>query len=252
MSEFLSEILAFPTVIFSGLLGLCLLYWLTVILGALDLDLFDSLMGLDGAEGALESLEALDAVDAVDAVDAASAADVASAGDAADAADAASGGFLDALGISGVPILISFSFLALFGWMISYLGMQLVDDPAWVLGGTLTAGLVLVSSAGLGTLATILTVRPMRRFFTTPDARTHSSLVGSVCTITTSSVDAEFGQGEIDDSAAGLLVQVRCAEDNEMKRGDKALIFDYDPRKQAFKVVPLEDSLAGEARLGQR
>ncbi|HSR52097.1 MAG TPA: hypothetical protein VLV83_14795 [Acidobacteriota bacterium] len=246
MTEFLSEILAFPTVLFTVLLGLCLLYWLTVILGALDLDLFDSLLGLEGAEGALESLEALDAVDAVEAVDAVDAAG------GADAADAASGGFLDSLGIGGVPVLISLTFLSLFGWMVSYLGMRLVDDPAWVLGGAVTAGLVLLVSLGLGMLGAVVAVRPMRRFFNTPDARTHSSLVGSICTIATSSVDAEFGQAEIDDSGAGLLVQVRCGAGNQLKRGDKALIFDYDPKKQAFRVEPLEDNTLADLSLGQR
>lgn len=240
MSEFLSEILAFPTVLFSVLLGLCLLYWLTVILGALDLDLFDSLLGLDGAEGALESLEALEAVDAVEAAG------------GADAAEAASGGFLDALGIGGVPVLISLTFMALFGWTVSYLGMRLLDDPAWVLGGAVTGGLVLLVSFGLGLLGAVVAVRPMRRFFTTPDARTHSSLVGSVCTITTRSVDAGFGQAEIDDRGAGLLVQVRCGGENQLKRGDKALIFDYDSKKQAFKVEPLEDNTLADLGIGQR
>lgn len=53
MAEVLTVILSFPTVLFTGLLGLTLFYWVFVIFGAVDLDFLDG--GADGAlEGALE------------------------------------------------------------------------------------------------------------------------------------------------------------------------------------------------------
>ncbi|MCB9797715.1 MAG: glycine zipper family protein [Alphaproteobacteria bacterium] len=68
MTEVLAVILSFPTVLFTGMLGLTLLYWVFVIFGAVDLDFLDG--GADGAiEGALEGGAdgALDgAFDAVD------------------------------------------------------------------------------------------------------------------------------------------------------------------------------------------
>ena len=41
MKEFLNIILSFPTVGFTIFLGFVVVYWLFVLLGALDLDLFD-------------------------------------------------------------------------------------------------------------------------------------------------------------------------------------------------------------------
>ena len=47
MAEFLTASFAFPTSIFTTLLGLVVLYWLTVILGFIDVESADSLAGLD-------------------------------------------------------------------------------------------------------------------------------------------------------------------------------------------------------------
>ena len=48
MLEFLQAMLGFPTVVFTMLLGVVAVYWLFVIVGALDLHV------LDGAHGATE------------------------------------------------------------------------------------------------------------------------------------------------------------------------------------------------------
>ena len=48
MGEFLTEILAYPTVIWTVLLSVCLFYWITVILGGLGVDFID--LDLDADE----------------------------------------------------------------------------------------------------------------------------------------------------------------------------------------------------------
>ncbi|HSF15399.1 MAG TPA: DNA repair ATPase [Vicinamibacteria bacterium] len=50
MLAFLTTVLSFPTVVFTVLLGLTLLYWLVVIAGAVDLDFLDGVVGLDDAQ----------------------------------------------------------------------------------------------------------------------------------------------------------------------------------------------------------
>ena len=53
MNEFLQEIIAFPTGVYTGLLGLVLFYWLFVIFGALDIDIIGGGGDVDGlVEGA--------------------------------------------------------------------------------------------------------------------------------------------------------------------------------------------------------
>ena len=61
--SFLAIAMAFPTVIYSLLLGLALVYWIFVIVGALDIDMFDfgsaadgALEGVDGHPGGLDNI----------------------------------------------------------------------------------------------------------------------------------------------------------------------------------------------------
>ena len=41
MTELLAALVAFPTIIFTGMLGLSMFYWLLVIVGAIELEMID-------------------------------------------------------------------------------------------------------------------------------------------------------------------------------------------------------------------
>ena len=94
MTEFIAAILAYPTVVFTAMVSLATTYWLFVVVGALDTDAVDGLLGLDGIDSAVDgAVAALDGA-ADGAVDAA----VDGAVDAAvdGAVDAAVDGAVDA------------------------------------------------------------------------------------------------------------------------------------------------------------
>lgn len=235
MQDFLSSILAFPTVGFTGLLGLVLLYWLTVLLGFLDLDFLDLDLdadpggSLDGAaEGALEG------------------AGEGGVGDADAEAPGGLAGLIHALGLAGVPLTVSGSLVTLVSWVASYLAMEglaaLVPGLASSLPVQLGVGLVALAA---GVFVASRTVRPLRPLFATQQAVRRSQFVGQLCTVTTLRVTEDFGQAEIEDGGAGQLAQVRCREANELTRGAKALIFDYDPDDEVYHVVPADRALAG-------
>lgn len=200
MNELLSAILTFPTVLFTILLGVVVLYWAFVLLGTLDVDL------LDGGDAE---------------------ADV-------DGEPNGVAGVLQALGLSGVPLTLSLSLLILASWVLCILAMELIGGGPARWPGAL---------AGIGALVlavplTALAVRPLRRFFVTHSAVGNRSLVGKICTITTLRVDERYGQAEVEDGGAGLLVQVRATGANGLKRGDRALLFDY--KDEVFLVAPLD------------
>ena len=269
MAEFLDLILSFPTVIFTALLGLAVPYWLLVILGALDLEVVDSLLGVHGADGIDGALHggmdgAVDgAVHGVadaalhGAADAAlhGAADAAlhGAADAAvhgaaesigDAADAAHGGIIATLLPGrGVPITIALSAVTLLSWMLSYTGMyfgrRLITGQT---GESVLAVAVLIGAVVTSLVVSGFALRPLSRAFQTPQAARHASFVGKVCTLTTGRVDATFGQAEIDDGGTGFLAQVRCPRANSLKRGDQAIVYQYDAEHGVFQVAPLDRS----------
>lgn len=211
MSELLSAMLAFPTVIFTVLLGVVVTYWIFVILGALDIDMLEFDVDTD-----------------VDAD-----VDVDGDGDY----DSGLAGVWNALGLGGVPVTLSLSLLVLAAWVFCLLTLELLGSGTarWFAG---TAALLCL---GVAVPVTALLVRPLRRFFVTHPALDHKSLVGRICTIATLRVDERYGQAEIEDGGAGLLIQVRSTAPHELRRGDRALIFDY--KGEVFHVAPLGAAL---------
>ena len=206
MTEFLDAILAFPTVLFTILLGVVTAYWLFVMLGALDVDLLGD---VDGGE-------------VIDAD--------------GDGSPDGFAGVIHSLGLAGVPLTLVLSLLVLAAWVLCLISMQILDSRSAAIG----AGVALVSF-GLAIPLTALAVRPMRRFFVSHPAVENRSLVGKMCRVTTLSVNERYGQAEIEDGGAGLLIQVRYNGPGRLARGDQALIFDY--KEEVFQVAPVGEAL---------
>ncbi|MEM1029614.1 MAG: glycine zipper family protein [Myxococcota bacterium] len=239
----LAALVSFPTVVFTVLLGLALVYWVFVIVGALDIDMFDADGLFEGADGALDGVDgALDGVDgALDGVDGALDAD---ALDAIDGADGAAG-LLHALKLRRAPITVTFSFIALFGFIFSYLAMAYLGPlvgallPVWAFGSA-----VLVAAFALSLPLTSLATKPLEPIFKPVSAKGRRDYVGAVVQVRTGRVDDGFGQADLMDEGSHLVVPVRI-DVSTLKRGDRALIIDYDAEREAY-VVEAYDSLMSE------
>jgi hypothetical protein len=137
---------------------------------------------------------------------------------------------------------VVFSLIIFFSWVVCILSMQLLGPtlikvmPSWLL-----SLLVLVVALMLATFAAQVTSRPMGRLFVTHQAPGRGTLIGKVCVVTTGWVNEKFGQAEVDDGGAGMLIQVRCDKADALKRGDQALIIDFDNEREAFLVEPYAD-----------
>jgi hypothetical protein len=198
---------SFPTLIMTIPFALIILYWLMVIIGALDLDIF----GVD-----------------------------------ADVPEDAGGfgAFLAVTGLTGVPTMVALSIPILLGWLFTALGAEalkhLVTEGVWfILGGLL----VLLFSLTLAVFLSALLIRPLRRFFVSSEGLRQAEIIGKVCVVKTLRVDEEFGQAEFDDGGAGLLIQVRARQGNGLSKGSKALIIGRDEEREAFLVQLYDDSV---------
>jgi hypothetical protein len=223
--------LQFPTVVFS--LGLCvvLIYWLFVLLGALDIDLIGGDADVD--------------VDADADAAAAKGGGAAAAGAKGEALEGAKGGghggVWSGLGLARVPITISISAIFLVCWLLSLAAMHYAPDvvgtASWVaptiLPVTLLVGLPLAG----------LVVRPLGGVFALREGKSNRDYIGYTCTVTTGHVDNEFGQATIEDGGDVLVIAVRCDRPGALGRNDKALIIDFDTARQAYLVEPAADML---------
>ncbi|MFC1610511.1 hypothetical protein ACFL6C_06110 [Myxococcota bacterium] len=273
MVALLEAILSFPTVLFTVPLGLCLLYWLFVIVGAFDIEMLDAVTGageaadgaIDGAveaavegtadaaaeaavEGVMEGAAegALDGIGdaAVDGV-AEGAVEGAADGAIEGAAHAPASGLamvLSLLRIGKVPITITFSLMFLFGWLLSATAMAFLGETlaaGGLLGMLAKTGVAIGSLLGGGAITSVLT-RPLERVFSLQEAASATQLVGKTGRLTTSSVRGDFGQASVSHRQADLVLQVRCAGSNALKKGDDVVIVAYDKDNNTYTVRPPE------------
>lgn len=219
MFVFLQIVWSFPTVIFSLLMMMVVLYWLIAATGLIDLDILDGVFGI-GAEGA-------------------------------DAAGGDGGGLsgvtgpLMRVGLGGIPLTVVFTALVFFSWFLTYFAEYLVlrHLPGnWmhtVLGlGTMIGALV--ASVFLSGIA----LRPLRRFFAQLKPLPARPLLGQLAIVRSPTVTASMGSASVEDGGAGLILQVRDDVPDRFKRGDRVVLIEYFAEQNAYRVIG-EDEFNG-------
>lgn len=214
--DFFEAILSYPTIVYTALLGVGLVYWLLAIVGLVDFESGGPDLDID--------LEPGTSVTDIDVDEPANISTLA--------------GYLVALGLGGVPFSVVISLLALFAWVISSIA------AIWVLAffpdGLLrfvVASAVLVGALALAIPAAATCVRPMRRLFVTHNAISNVSLIGQECVVLTGSVDEKFGRAEVAARGAGYHIHVIADTPNNLKRGDTALIMEYDEAAGIYRIA---------------
>jgi hypothetical protein len=225
MARFLQVIVSLPTVIFTVLVGVSLLYWCSVVLGALDIDALGGAGGKD-TDGSLgeSTPEGHD-------------------GSAASTEAHPSGlsAVLGAIELRKVPMTVRVSFVSIFSWLVSALG-ALSLGPTFSRTGpqrvvfdivlALTALLLGVRLAGFA-------ARPLARVFSSAPAPRKEHLVGRLAEVSTGRLDARFGQVLVRDGGAGLLLDARF-DGAPLSRGEQVVITHYDESRNVVSVEPIE------------
>ena len=209
MNDFLQTAFTFPTVVYSVLLAVCALYWLLAATGLAD---------GDGIEAPGD-------------------------GDAGEATGAAA--MLAWLGLAGVPLMVVLTTFAFTAWAGTYfvhlLSLGGLADGARTVAGWATMIGMLVPAVA----ATSLVLRPLSRGIarlraSAPD----TSLLGRSGVVITPTLTASYGQVAVDDGGAGLVLQVRHDDPNQLKRGDRIVLIEYIEGQNAYRVVPEQQFLS--------
>jgi hypothetical protein len=247
VQHLLDAVVTFPGAMYSVLLGVVLLYWMSMLAGAVDLDL---LGGAEhgGADGAADGAMHDGVADAHGAhgghdVDAGGDADGGDGDGDADGGDGDGGvlGALGALGLRKLPMTVSVSLLVIWGWLISVLGTVTLAEPAsrhmppGAFRGLLFAVAALASLKLAGVSA-----RPIAPLFVANKASRREHLVGKTAEVSTGRLDAGFGQVLVSDGGAGLLIDARYEGGAALKRGDRVVVSSWDADKGYALVEPLD------------
>lgn len=209
MPLFISIITTFPTVIFTVLLCVAVVYWLLSLSGLADSDVIE--------------------------------------GDVGDGGSLALGGLLATLGLHGVPLPLIITLVSLAGWLFSYFATLLLGtslNPGWLLW--LFNGVVLVLSFVVATIVTAFLIRPLRPLFRPAQhLPIEQRLTGQRCTVRSAAVDKEKGRADAHVDGDHLILQVRS--DSALVRGERAIIIQYLVNEDAFWVISEKDFEAGLA-----
>ncbi len=232
MAEFINIIVQFPTVVFTVLLGVIIMYWGLVVLGIFDIDVLDLDADID--------------VDADIDLDIDADADVdvdADAGDS-DVSHGGIGSILAFFGLVGVPVTIITSFIVIWCWLLSLLYGSYLQPiiPDWGINWIIS--IVFIFVAFIASLfLTQFSIKPLQSLFE-HDGKVlgNKDIVGQLCEIVTGKVDEKFGQARYNKDGAGLIIEVRNTSGANLKKGEKALIVGYNTEKMTYRVEPYENN----------
>lgn len=209
MSEVLSEAILAVNLPFTVLLGLVVIYWLLVALGALD-----SSFGADG--------------------------DVELHGDIHHHSDLHTDdpgwfdGVLRFINIGEVPVMVVLSVMSLCLWTCSLIANHYFTDFQVLLALAFLVPNLLVSA--LATRYLTLPLQPLFRMVRRAEGEAQS-LVGRSCQITTSTANTAFGQAQVETNGAPLLIDVRTLDGVALPRGSNAVIFREDHERGVYYVA---------------
>ncbi|HEK2899274.1 TPA: DUF1449 family protein [Proteus mirabilis] len=204
MNLFFQNSLAFPSIIFSALLIIISFYWLCAAFGLLDIDLFNIDSELDIN---------------VDATGLA--------------------GWLTKLGLAGIPVTIILTFFTLFGWFISYF------TNYWIISAIetsfiryLTGFVAFIITSFIALNLTAICLKPIRKkLMSRNKPKSVHQLVGKLALVRSTNVTENKGEAVLEDGGAGLILQIRAPETENIKRGDSVVIISYDAPTHSYQVV---------------
>lgn len=218
MDPFYQNISSFPTLIYTILLIVCVIYWAGAVLGFVDLDIID--LDLDGLD--------LDAADMNP--------------DTPHSTPDVLAGLLLRFGLVGVPVTVSVSILVLIGWLLCYYTVHFLfgfipgSFLKFVAGVPVFFATLYVSARITGVL-----IRPLRPLFQKATQETVKQVLGQTAIVRTSRVDNDFGEATLDDGGAGLILKVRTTGSDEFTKGDRVVIYEKLSDQNIYRVISEEE-----------
>ncbi len=217
--EFLNEVIRYANLPYTVLLGVIVLFWITVIIGALDIEVFD--FDIDADVDVDVDIDVDVDVDT----------------------DIGGGNIFSFLNLGAIPFSIWVSIFVLQLWFYSLIGNVLIDNLNWHLHAffrfVLTAVIFVPTSAIITKFITI----PLKKFLTVKKALSKKDFVGKSCVVTSSKVNPNFGIAEMATSGAPVIINIRAEVSEELTKGSEALIYEYDKIKNLFYVTKIKDKM---------
>jgi hypothetical protein len=142
--------------------------------------------------------------------------------------------------IGELPITIIFSFFALFFWMGSVLSNHYLQNNSLMF-----AMLLFMANLILCLLVTKMVSAPFARLYrrlNTPETEITSDFSGSVCTIVVENSESRLGQAEINQNGDCLRINIKTSDGTPLKRGETGLVIEYKKTEGYYIVSPYQQN----------
>lgn len=201
--DFLNLAFTFPTVLYTTLLLVVILFWVITLLGFADIDMFEADVELE-----------------------------------AETNDGAGQSQLLQMGFGGLPITVSLTLVIMLSWLASIYIHQFF---AYLLGDGVTFYLVgmamLIVSFIVGVPLAALFSQPLHRFFESKEILNKNDMIGLECVIATSKVTDSFGQAKVQLQGTEQLIEVRTDSNEPFSLGDTAVLIEHISQKRSFIIA---------------
>ena len=205
MTVFIENITSFPVIVFTFLMVIILFYWVFALIGVIDIEIFDFDIEVD-ADLDAEGMSGF-------------------------------AGFMTNWGLTGLPVTAVLSLLISTSWLLCYVVVSLVyplipfESIKWLIGI-----LLIILCIAISIPITAKIIRPFRNIFVSHSAVKKNALIGSTCIVKTQKVNEKYGQAELNDGGAGMLLDVRAKEDDNIVKGDEVILVEYDEENEVYYI----------------
>ena len=203
MKELIENAFTGVNIIPTVLLILSLIYWLTVIIGIIDLDFFDFDLNIDGDLG--NSMEGFQSI-------------------------------LAFFNLKEIPIMVLASLISLVFWILSMFVQVLPIPVGGLINGLLLIPLFIVSLF----VAKIITI-PLKGIFKQSYnelPQIEEEVVGRLVNVLCDIKDGRLGQAEIERDGANILVNVKAEfKEDDFYKNEEAYVSKKDAYKNVYYIV---------------
>lgn len=145
--------------------------------------------------------------------------------------------FLHFFHVGEVPVMLIFSTLAVFMWVLSLMLNTVMDNSqVWV------AGLLFFPILLVGLIFTKITMTPFIPYLKHAFDQSSDTieLVGKVCTIASLEATHEYGQAEFAKLGAPLMLNVKTREGTTLRQGEEAIVYEHDKATNTYLIAPFD------------
>ncbi|MBF0197069.1 MAG: NfeD family protein, partial [Planctomycetes bacterium] len=180
------------------------LYWLVVIMGAIDIDGLDIDIDLDGLDGI-------------------------------------SGTLLSFVYIKELPFTIFISCWSAICWFFAMTFTYYINPERSLFLG-LCALPVIVIIGIIASRFILYPIRHFFASLKGDEHEKDNNLIGRIASVETTTINSTFGRVQVESTSSPILVGAVCEDGTTLNRGDKVVIIEYQEDKDKFLVSPFNEN----------